>query len=238
MTIVTPAAYRWRARRPGRPGRRLLITPARPHRAARPPPTSSARRPATTRRTAAVAQDALAERRHVDRPGHRLRPQLVHPADDPRRADGLEAGRRAPTATTWCPTWRRRSRPPTDGGKTYTFTLRNGIKFSTGGEVEAQRLRLLDDPPVQDPRPRASASTAASSAATRCISDADVVRPVARASSPTTQAGTVTFHLTAPDPDFLQKLALPFAYVVPTGTRPTDTGTTPMPGTGPYMIQS
>ena len=31
-------------------------------------------------------------------------------------------------------------------------------------------------------------------------------------------AGTVTFHLTAPDPDFLQKLALPFGYAVPTGT--------------------
>ena len=28
-------------------------------------------------------------------------------------------------------------------------------------------------------------------------------------------AGTVTFHLTGPDPDFLQKLALPFGYAVP-----------------------
>jgi peptide/nickel transport system substrate-binding protein len=50
------------------------------------------------------------------------------------------------------------------------------------------------------------------------------------------KAGTVTFHLTQPDPDFLQKLALPFAYVVPAGSPDKEVGTTPLPGTGPYMI--
>ena len=38
---------------------------------------------------------------------------------------------------------------------------------------------------------------------------------LARQSSPTTRAGTVTFHLDTPDPDFLYKLTLPFAFVVP-----------------------
>ena len=33
-------------------------------------------------------------------------------------------------------------------------------------------------------------------------------------------AKTVTFHLVAPDPEFLDKLALAFAYVVPAGTPP------------------
>jgi peptide/nickel transport system substrate-binding protein len=47
-------------------------------------------------------------------------------------------------------------------------------------------------------------------------------------------ARTVTFHLTAADPDFLYALALPSAYVLPAGTRPHDTR--PLPATGPYVI--
>ena len=46
--------------------------------------------------------------------------------------------------------------------------------------------------------------------------------------------GIVTIRLRAPDPEFLYKLALPFASVVPTGTPAT--GERPVPGTGPYRI--
>src|SRR5262249_36178190 len=49
-------------------------------------------------------------------------------------------------------------------------------------------------------------------------------------------AGTVTFHLADPDLGFLPKLALPFSYVVPSGTPARDSGNTPLPATGPYMI--
>ena len=49
-------------------------------------------------------------------------------------------------------------------------------------------------------------------------------------------ARTVTFHLTAPDPDFLAKLALPDAFAVPAGTPARDVGTHPIPATGPYRI--
>ncbi len=49
---------------------------------------------------------------------------------------------------------------------------------------------------------------------------------------------TVTFHLVAPDPEFLYKLALDFADVVPAGTPPKAAGTHPLPATGPYMIAS
>jgi peptide/nickel transport system substrate-binding protein len=47
-------------------------------------------------------------------------------------------------------------------------------------------------------------------------------------------ANTLTIHLTAPDPEFLDKLALPFAYVVPASTSPKLTGNNVPPGTGPY----
>ena len=49
-------------------------------------------------------------------------------------------------------------------------------------------------------------------------------------------SGTVTFHLTAPDPDFLYKLALPMADAVPAGT-PLH-ARLPLPATGPYEIAS
>ena len=51
-------------------------------------------------------------------------------------------------------------------------------------------------------------------------------------------ANTVTFHLVAPDPEFLQKLALPGAVAVPAGTPVRDIGNHPMPATGAYQIVS
>jgi peptide/nickel transport system substrate-binding protein len=50
-------------------------------------------------------------------------------------------------------------------------------------------------------------------------------------------AGTVTFHLTRSDPDFLVKLAsFEFAAAVPPGTPMHVPQTEPIPGTGPYKI--
>jgi peptide/nickel transport system substrate-binding protein len=49
-------------------------------------------------------------------------------------------------------------------------------------------------------------------------------------------SNTVTFHLVAPDPDLLAKLALPFAMVVPVSTPTTIPITQPVPGTGPYKV--
>jgi len=52
------------------------------------------------------------------------------------------------------------------------------------------------------------------------------------------EAGTVTFHLTAPDPEFLYRLAIPFASIVPSDTPVLKVRTRPVPGTGPYVIRS
>ena len=48
--------------------------------------------------------------------------------------------------------------------------------------------------------------------------------------------GTITFKLTTADPDFLHKLALPFAYATAPGAPDHDIGRRPLPATGPYMI--
>src|SRR5260370_10840904 len=49
---------------------------------------------------------------------------------------------------------------------------------------------------------------------------------------------TLTIHLTADDPELVDKLALPFDYVVPASTSSKLTGNNVPPGTGPYMWQS
>ena len=51
-------------------------------------------------------------------------------------------------------------------------------------------------------------------------------------------AGTITFHLTQPDPEFFDKLAVPHASILPASAPTTDVGTDPIPGTGAYMIKS
>ena len=51
-------------------------------------------------------------------------------------------------------------------------------------------------------------------------------------------ANTVTFHLTAPDPHFLYKLAFPWAYAVPPGTPDHLISAAQLPATGPYMTKS
>src|SRR5262249_42754761 len=51
-------------------------------------------------------------------------------------------------------------------------------------------------------------------------------------------SGTVTFHLSAADPEFLDAMALPFVSIVPSTAPPVDIGTSPLPATGPYMIAS
>jgi peptide/nickel transport system substrate-binding protein len=50
-------------------------------------------------------------------------------------------------------------------------------------------------------------------------------------------AGTVTFHLSSPDPEFLFRLAaMSYAVPVPPGTPARDHGLRPIPGTGPYRV--
>jgi YVTN family beta-propeller protein len=121
---------------------------------------------------------------------------------------------------------------PTDGGRTYTFRLRSGIRYSNGRPVQATDFRstfernytlespLMYDGIVGDAQCRKQPK--------RCdLSRGIVADDVAH---------TVTFHLIRPDPDFLYKLASPFAYVLPGGTPRRPAGTHPLPATGPYMI--
>jgi YVTN family beta-propeller protein len=122
---------------------------------------------------------------------------------------------------------------PTDGGRTYTFKLRPGIRYSNGRPVQATDFRSTFErfyalgAPVMD-YDRIVGGAHCQKHPKRCdLSHGIVADDVAH---------TVTFHLVRPDPDFLSKLALPFAYVLPRGTPRRPAGTHPLPATGPYMI--
>jgi YVTN family beta-propeller protein len=124
---------------------------------------------------------------------------------------------------------------PTDGGRSYTFTVRPGIRYSNGALVKPadfrraiERTLVLNT--VQGPYFDDIVGARACLAAPRrpCHLDRGIATDDA--------AMTVTFHLTTPNPDFLHALALPAAFAVPAGTPLRPKG--PLPATGPYRFAS
>jgi YVTN family beta-propeller protein len=126
---------------------------------------------------------------------------------------------------------------PTDGGTTYTFQLRPGIRYSTGQVVTPEDVRWSIERGFKM-RSMIHSETfwevIGADACTRRPATCQLSKGIVTDSS----ANTVTIHLTHPDPDFLLNLAWPNAFVVPTGTPAKDVGTTAVPATGPYMIQA
>jgi peptide/nickel transport system substrate-binding protein len=122
---------------------------------------------------------------------------------------------------------------PTDGGKTYVFHLRSGIKFSNGQLLKPSDFVSTFERQFTVPGPTSFYSGivgASQCKPKKCDLSTGVVAD--------DSANTLTIHLTAADPEFFDKLALPFAYVVPASTSRKLTGNNVPPGTGPYMWKS
>jgi YVTN family beta-propeller protein len=153
--------------------------------------------------------------------------------------DSLTALRRSGGAAglTLVPDLAIRLPRPADGGRTYRFTLRPGIRYSNGVALRASDIRrgiqrqLINGPAAEIPNyydgiPGASACRQHPS---RCDLSAGIVTDDA--------TGTVTFRLAQADPDFLYKLAWSFVAPAPPGTPDGVISRAPfLPGTGPYMI--
>ncbi len=144
-----------------------------------------------------------------------------------RRVGGADGSQLVPDLAVALPT-------PTDDGRTYTFRLRAGISYSTGRPVQpADFRRALERALIitHDPSHYYGAIVGA---------DACIARPkrcsLSRGIATDDRTRTVTFHLREPDPDFVYKLALPYALAVPADTPARDVGTRPLPATGPYLI--
>jgi peptide/nickel transport system substrate-binding protein len=150
--------------------------------------------------------------------------------------DGLIAWQRVggPGGNTLVPDLAQSIPAPTNGGKTYTFTLRKGIRFSNGQPVKASDVKATIVRQFRIPGPVPSfyqAIVGGNACLTKpksCNLDHGILVD--------DSTGTIRFKLSTPDPNFLSKLAEPFSYVVPKGSPTKDSGTHPLPGTGPYMI--
>jgi ABC-type transport system substrate-binding protein/DNA-binding SARP family transcriptional activator/streptogramin lyase len=115
---------------------------------------------------------------------------------------------------------------PEDGGRSYTFHLRPGIRYSTGAPVRASDfIRGLEaaaqssdvEAAYLDALPGAKACPGARSC------------NLARAMTANNRAATITLHLSHPDPNILFALGLPYFAPKPPGRGI-------RPATGPYRI--
>jgi len=145
-----------------------------------------------------------------------------------------------------------------DGGRTYTFRIRPGIRYSNGHVVGPKDFRRAFERlflNVRDP-----IFYSAILGAERCVANAGKqwealtkrlgsargarayfakVRCDLSHGIVTSDASqTVTFHLRSPDPAFLYKLAVPIVSAVPAETPTRDSGPRALPATGPYMVSS
>ncbi len=123
---------------------------------------------------------------------------------------------------------------PTDGGLTWSFRLRPGIRFSDGSPVRAsdvaasfRRLFRISSPTADSFYDAIAGSEACLRTPATCMLDGVVADDATE---------TITIRLSRPDPEFAMKLALPHASVLPETAADMDTGTVPLPGTGPYRI--
>ena len=141
-----------------------------------------------------------------------------------KRVAGEEGTKKVPDLAESLPT-------PTDGGKTFTFTLRPGIKFSNGQAVTGQDVKATFERLFKiGNSPNAGTWYNVIEGGDACVKTpktCDLSKGIV------VDGNKVTFHLTRGDPEFLDKLAVPFAFILPAST-PTKNVDIPPPGTGPY----
>ena len=113
--------------------------------------------------------------------------------------------------------------PPTAGD--LHVPAASGDPVSTGAPLRAQDFRRAIE--------RVFSLESGGRPYYRAIAGTDACRPracdLSRGIVVDDAAGTVTFHLSRPDADFLYRLSLPFSYAIPAGAPP-------FPATGPYRI--
>jgi peptide/nickel transport system substrate-binding protein len=142
------------------------------------------------------------------------------------KENGLAGTKIVPDLATSIPT-------PTNGGKTYVFHIRHGIKFSNGEVLKPSDFVTTFERQFTVPGPTTFYSdiVGASACSTKgCNLSKGVIA--------NDSAYTLTINLTAPDPEIMDQLALPFAFAVPASTSLKLLGNNVPPGTGPYMWKS
>jgi ABC-type transport system substrate-binding protein/class 3 adenylate cyclase len=131
---------------------------------------------------------------------------------------------------------------PSPDGRTYTFQLRHGVLYSTGAAVKASDVRATIERAFTS-NTSAINVLGAIAGAQQCAPQGSPTHPrpplhcdLSKGIVPNDSSGTVTFHLSAPDPNFLAKLSIIDLAILPTGTPRDITGRVRVPATGPYEI--
>jgi ABC-type transport system substrate-binding protein/DNA-binding SARP family transcriptional activator len=147
-----------------------------------------------------------------------------------RRIGGIAGDTLVPDLATELPS-------PTGNGRIYTFHLRSGIRYSDGTPVRPEDFRHAIERAFQVGNGYPQSFYTGIVGAQQC---ARTPRTCALRRGIVTddRANTITFRLSAPDPDFLYKLAFPIADAVPASVPSRDMGRHSLPATGPYMTES
>jgi YVTN family beta-propeller protein len=151
--------------------------------------------------------------------------------------DGLVAYRRVggPAGAALVPNLAARLPTLTDEGRTYSFQLRNGIRYSDGTPVRASDFRAAVE---RDLALNAYTALRGIVGAASCLSRPGKRCDLSAGIKADDGARAITIRLTQPDNEFLYKLALPEASVVPARAARLLRRSLSLPGTGPYRVAS
>jgi peptide/nickel transport system substrate-binding protein len=143
-------------------------------------------------------------------------------------ANGTDGGKVIPGLATDYP-------QITNNGKTYTMTLRQGLKYSNGQPVKASDFRYTIQRAIKTPWGGKSFYTTYIDGA----SDFDKGKASTISGIKADDAsGKITINLTQPYGAFLNLLSFPSSGLVPTGTKIANLSNNPPPGVGPYIIKN
>ncbi|HST25427.1 MAG TPA: ABC transporter substrate-binding protein [Gaiellaceae bacterium] len=140
---------------------------------------------------------------------------------------GAQGSNLAPDAATGFPVVSK-------DGKTYTFTIKNGLRFSDGTRVTAANFKAAFD---RDADPTMNSPVVAF--LTDVVGLNNEVNKKAKSVSGVVAKGMkLTIHLTHPDGGLLNKLAMPFLQAIKTNMAHDSNGIESYPSAGPYYIAS
>ena len=123
---------------------------------------------------------------------------------------------------------------PDEDGRRYVFHIRPGVRFSDGRPVRPSDAAASFRRIYRVVSPTGGSFYGGIVGAEACLKNpAACTLPGVVADD---AAGTLTIRLTRRDPDFLLKLALPHASILPADAPGHDAGTEPLVGTGPYRF--